>query len=99
MPDDFDQYFGTLCEGTDSNDRIRLGRQGYMYFIDNGATSLERGVSTWSNNFPSMPYWALGSRPGTIAPLVGLLHLLLLLRQHGDRLQRPLPALQRQGGH
>ena len=73
MPDDFDfEYFGTLYEGTDSNDRIRLGRQGYMYFIDNGATSLERGVSTWSSNFPSMPYSGnSASRPGTIAPWWG----------------------------
>ena len=73
MPNDFEfEYFGTLYEGTDSNDRIRLGRQGYMYFIDNGATSLERGVSTWSSNFPSMPYSGnSASRPGTIAPWWG----------------------------
>lgn len=73
MPDDFDfEYFGTLYEGTDSNDRIRLGRQGYMYFIDNGATSLERGVSTWTSNFPTMPYSGnSASRPGTIAPWWG----------------------------
>lgn len=73
MPDDFDfEYFGTLYEGSDSNDRIRLGRQGYMYFIDNGATSLERGVSTWSSSFPTMPYSGnSASRPGTIAPWWG----------------------------
>ena len=73
MPDDFEfEYFGTLYEGTDSNDRIRLGRQGNMYFISNGATSLEQSVNTWSSNMPSLPYsGSTYSRPGLIAPWWG----------------------------
>jgi hypothetical protein len=73
MPDDFEfEYFGTLYEGTDSNDRIRLGRQGNMYFISNGATSLEQSVNTWSSNMPTLPYsGSTYSRPGLIAPWWG----------------------------
>ena len=73
LPDDFTfEYFGTEYNGTDSNDRVQIGRQGYMYFIDSGSTALERGVTTWSSNMPNLPYSGnSAARPGTIAPWWG----------------------------
>jgi hypothetical protein len=40
-------YFQKSFDGDDSNDRLRIGRNGYLYMIDNGSTSLERGITTW----------------------------------------------------
>jgi len=61
------EYFGTTYDGDDSNDRVQIGRQGYMYFIDNGNTNNERGVWTWHN--PELPYSSSTyARPGLIAP-------------------------------
>lgn len=61
------EYFGTTYDGDDSNDRIRLGRGGSMYFIDNGATSVERNL--WTYHQPALPYSGSSlARPGTIAP-------------------------------
>ena len=73
LPDDFVfEYFGTEYNGTDSNDRVQIGRQGYMYFIDSGSTALQRGVTTWSSNMPNLPYSGnSAARPGTIAPWWG----------------------------
>ena len=73
MPDDFDfEYFGVLYEGTDSNDRINLGRQGNMHFISSGSTALVQSVDTWSSNMPDLPYsGSTYSRAGLIAPWWG----------------------------
>ena len=60
-------YFGTTYDGDDTNDRMQIGRQGYMYFVDNGNTNVERGVWTWHN--PQLPYSSSSiARPGLIAP-------------------------------
>jgi len=68
LPADFEfEYFGTTYDGDDSNDRVQIGRQGYMYFIDNGNTNTERGLWTWHN--PELPYSSSSyARPGLIAP-------------------------------
>jgi hypothetical protein len=68
LPAGFDfEYFGTLYEGDDSNDRVQIGRQGHMYFISNGQTSAERSMWDWHQ--PSLPYSGnTYARPGLIAP-------------------------------
>ena len=65
-------YFQKSFDGDDSNDRLRIGRNGYLYMIDNGATSLERGITTWGTSMPDLPYSSnSAARPGTIAPWWG----------------------------
>ena len=68
LPSGFEfDYFGTTYDGDDSNDRVQIGRQGYMYFIDNGNQNVERGVWTWHN--PELPYSGTSiARAGLIAP-------------------------------
>ena len=62
-------YFQKSFDGDDSNDRLRIGRLGYLYMIDSGSTALERGITTWGTNMPSLPYSSnSAARPGTIAP-------------------------------
>jgi hypothetical protein len=70
MPDGFNfTYFGTDYNYTDTNDRINLGRHGNMHFIDNGATSVVRSMTTWYGNMPQLPYSSSSyARAGTIAP-------------------------------
>ena len=65
-------YFQKSFDGDDSNDRLRIGRAGYLYMIDSGSTALERGITTWGTNMPSLPYSSnSAARPGTIAPWWG----------------------------
>ena len=61
-------YFQKTFDGDDSNDRLRIGRLGYLYFIDSGSTALERGVTAWNTNMPPLPSTNTYARPGTIAP-------------------------------
>ena len=61
-------YFQKTFDGDDSNDRLRIGRLGYMYFIDSGSTALERGVTSWNSNMPTLPSTSTYARAGTIAP-------------------------------
>ena len=62
-------YFQKSFDGDDSNDRLRIGRLGYLYMIDSGSTALERGITTWGTNMPALPYSSnSAARPGTIAP-------------------------------
>ena len=61
-------YFQKTFDGDDSNDRLRIGRLGYLYFIDSGSTALERGVTSWNTNMPVLPSTNTYARPGTIAP-------------------------------
>ena len=70
MPEGFNfTYFGTDYNHTDSNDRIHLGRHGNMHFIDNGATSIVRSMTTWYGNMPQLPYSSSSfARAGLIAP-------------------------------
>ena len=65
-------YFQKSFDGDDSNDRLRIGRNGYLYMIDSGSTALERGLTTWGTNMPALPYSSnSAARPGTIAPWWG----------------------------
>ena len=65
-------YFQKSFDGDDSNDRLRIGRNGYVYMIDSGSTALERGITTWGTNMPALPYSSnSAARPGTIAPWWG----------------------------
>ena len=66
-------YFEKSFDGDDADDRIRIGINGYMYFIDNGARSLEQGIYYWSSgNMPQLPVNSgtgqQYAREGTIAP-------------------------------
>ena len=73
LPSGFEfDYFQKSFDGDDSNDRLRIGRNGYLYMIDSGSTALERGITTWGTNMPSLPYSSnSAARPGTIAPWWG----------------------------
>ncbi len=73
MPDGFSfEYFGTEYNGSDSKNRVHLGRMGNMYFKADGSTALERSQTSWGSNWPQLPYAASTySRPGTIAPWWG----------------------------
>ena len=73
MPDDFTfEYFGTEYNGSDSKNRIHFGRMGNMYFKADGSTALERSITSWYSNMPSMPYSSSSySKPGNIAPWWG----------------------------
>ena len=43
LPDGFTfDYFGTEYNGSDSKNRVHIGRMGNMYLKDDGSTSLER---------------------------------------------------------
>ena len=65
-------YFQKSFDGDDSNDRLRIGRNGYVYMIDSGSTALERGITTWGTSMPSLPYSSnAAARPGTLAPWWG----------------------------
>ena len=69
MPSGFTfDYFQKSFDGDDSNDRLRIGRLGYLYFIDSGSTALERGITSWNTNMPVLPSTNTYARPGTIAP-------------------------------
>ena len=73
LPSGFEfDYFQKTFDGDDSNDRLRIGRNGYLYMIDSGSTALERGITTWGTNMPALPYSSnSAARPGTIAPWWG----------------------------
>ena len=65
-------YFQKSFDGDDSNDRLRIGRNGYVYMIDSGSTALERGITTWGTSMPALPYSSnSAARPGTLAPWWG----------------------------
>ena len=65
-------YFQKSFDGDDSDDRLRIGRNGYLYMIDSGSTALERGITTWGTNMPDLPYASnSAARPGTLAPWWG----------------------------
>ena len=65
-------YFQKSFDGDDSNDRLRIGRNGYVYMIDSGSTALERGITTWGTSMPALPYSTnAAARPGTLAPWWG----------------------------
>jgi hypothetical protein len=68
-------YFEKSFDGDDSQDRLRIGLNGYLYFIDSGSQALEQGIYFWGNQMIELPYNS-GSgntyaRPGTIAPFWG----------------------------
>ena len=66
------EYFGTEYNGSDTKNRVHIGRMGNMYFKADGSTSLERSITSWYSNMPELPYAASTySRPGTIAPWWG----------------------------
>ena len=73
LPDDFVfEYFGTEYNGSDSKNRVHIGRLGNMYLKADGSTALERSMTTWYSNMPSLPYSSNSmARPGTIAPWWG----------------------------
>ena len=73
LPDGFTfEYFGTEYNGSDSKNRVHIGRQGNMYLKDDGSTALERSITTWYSNMPSLPYSGnSASKPGNIAPWWG----------------------------
>ena len=73
MPDDFVfDYFGTEYNGSDSKNRVHIGRMGNMYLKDDGSTSLERSITSWYSNMPALPYASSSySKPGNIAPWWG----------------------------
>ena len=73
MPDDFTfEYFGTEYNGSDSKNRVHIGRMGNMYLKDDGSTSLERSITSWYSNMPALPYASSSySKPGNIAPWWG----------------------------
>ena len=73
MPDDFVfEYFGVEYNGSDSKNRIHIGRMGNMYLKDDGSTALERSMTSWYSNMPNLPYSSnIYSRPGNIAPWWG----------------------------
>ena len=73
MPDDFSfEYFGTEYNGSDSKNRVHIGRMGNMYLKDDGSTSLERSITSWYSNMPALPYASSSySKPGNIAPWWG----------------------------
>jgi len=73
LPDDFVfEYFGTEYDGSDSKNRVHIGRMGNMYLKDDGSTALERSITTWYTNMPDLPYSGNSmSKPGNIAPWWG----------------------------
>ena len=73
LPDGFVfDYFGTEYNGSDSKNRVHIGRMGNMYLKDDGSTSLERSMTTWYSNMPDLPYNGNSmSKPGNIAPWWG----------------------------
>ena len=73
MPDGFTfEYFGTEYNGSDSKNRVHIGRMGNMYFKADGSTALERSQTSWGSNWPELPYSrSTYSRAGTIAPWWG----------------------------
>ena len=73
LPDGFTfDYFGTEYNGSDSKNRVHIGRMGNMYLKDDGSTSLERSMTTWYTNMPDLPYSGNSmSKPGNIAPWWG----------------------------
>ena len=73
MPDGFTfEYFGTEYNGSDSKNRVHIGRMGNMYFKADGSTALERSQTGWGSNWPDMPYSTSSySKPGNIAPWWG----------------------------
>ena len=73
LPDDFVfDYFGTEYNGSDSKNRVHIGRMGNMYLKADGSTALERSITSWYSNMPSLPYSSSSySKPGNIAPWWG----------------------------
>jgi plastocyanin len=73
LPDGFTfDYFGTEYNGSDSKNRVHIGRMGNMYLKDDGSTALERSITTWYSNMPDLPYSGnSASKPGNIAPWWG----------------------------
>jgi len=73
LPDGFTfDYFGTEYNGSDSKNRVHIGRFGNMYLKDDGSTSLERSMASWYTNMPDMPYSSNSmSKPGNLAPWWG----------------------------
>ena len=73
LPDDFVfEYFGTEYNGSDSKNRVHIGRMGNMYLKADGSTALERSITNWYSNMPSLPYSSNSySKPGNIAPWWG----------------------------
>ena len=73
MPDDFSfDYFGTEYNGSDSKNRVHIGRMGNLYLKADGVTSLERSQTTWGSSWPDMPYSGnSASKAGNIAPWWG----------------------------
>ena len=73
MPDDFVfEYFGTEYNGSDSKNRVHIGRMGNMYLKADGSTALERSITSWYSNMPNLPYSSSSySKPGNIAPWWG----------------------------
>ena len=74
MPDGFNfEYFGTEYNGSDSKNRVHIGRMGNMYFKADGSTALERSQTSWGSNWPELPYAVnnAANMPGTIAPWWG----------------------------
>jgi len=73
LPDGFVfDYFGTEYNGSDSKNRVHIGRMGNMYLKADGSTSLERSITSWYSNMPNLPYSSSSySKPGNIAPWWG----------------------------
>ena len=73
LPDGFTfDYFGKEYNGSDSKNRVHIGRMGNMYLKDDGSTALENSMATWYSNMPDMPYNGHSmSKPGNIAPWWG----------------------------
>ena len=73
LPDGFVfDYFGTEYNGSDSKNRVHIGRMGNMYLKADGSTALERSMTTWYSNMPDLPYSSSSySKPGNLAPWWG----------------------------
>ncbi|MAK77769.1 MAG: hypothetical protein CL992_00600, partial [Euryarchaeota archaeon] len=73
LPDGFTfDYFGTEYNGSDSKNRVHIGRMGNMYLKADGSTALERSITSWYTNMPDLPYSSSSySKPGNIAPWWG----------------------------
>ena len=81
MPDGFTfEYFGTEYNGSDSKNRVHIGRMGNLYFKADGVTQLEQSQTGWGSNWPELPYSrSTYSKSWYNRTMVGLLHKLLLL--------------------